>query len=104
MDQNCIPASKHSDNLNLETVNLVSDFHLSTINWNYSITHILIALCFIAQEAEIVNLKRKIENLKECIAEKEDKELTKLQTENLKLKYQINHLEKVKYVNFTVFW
>ena len=43
-----------------------------------------------------MNLKKKIENLKESVAEKEDKELTKLKTENLKLKYQINHLEKVK--------
>ncbi|XP_028397434.1 arginine--tRNA ligase, cytoplasmic-like [Dendronephthya gigantea] len=45
-------------------------------------------------EDEIVNLKRKMENLKETIAEKEDKELTKLKTENSKLKYQIGHLEK----------
>ena len=50
----------------------------------------------IQQEDEIVNLKKKIENLQETIAEKEDKELTKLKTENLKLKYQIGHLEKVK--------
>ena len=50
----------------------------------------------IEQEDEIVNLKKKIEDLNETIAEKEDKELTKLKTENLKLKYQINHLEKVK--------
>lgn len=45
-------------------------------------------------EDEITNLKTRIENLKEAVAEKEDKELTQLKTENSKLKYQIDHLEK----------
>ena len=56
--------------------------------------------CDIKQEDEMVSLKKKIESLKENIAEKEDKELTKLKTENLKLQYQINHLEKVKKNNW----
>ena len=54
--------------------------------------------CF--QEDEITNLKKRIENLKEAVAEKEDKELTQLRTENSKLKYQIGHLEKVTFQIF----
>ena len=45
-----------------------------------------------------MNLKKQIENLKESVAEREDKDLTKLKTENLKLKYQITHLEKVNFI------